>query len=421
MKLECKFCKSKDVEKVIELGIQPVANNLLTKEQLQQNCPHYPLEAFFCNNCSLLQLLHDISPDEMFKQYFYVTSQTKTFDEHFGEYAKAIFERMKLKKNDLVVEIGSNIGTLLKKIQILGVQTLGVDPAANIVQLAEANGIKTVCDYFTERVAEEVVKEKGKAKAIICNNTFSQVYDWDELMRAVNILLDEHGIFAIEVPYLADLLANLEFDTIYHEHHGYFAIKPFTVFAKRFGMEVFDVERKSVHGGSIRVFIRKCLSSSSKIKESVNEMIVLEQKLALNKSNTYKEFNSKIQAIKEKLMALLNALKKQNKRIVGYGAPAKATVLTNYCGIGESIIDYIVDKNPLKQGKFVPGVRIPIVSEETLHQDCPDYALVFAWNFFSEIFEKENDFRMKGGKFIVPLPEPKIIERAEDIEIKFIY
>jgi len=240
-------------------------------------------------------------------------------------------------------------------------------------------------------------------------------------MHAVNILLDERGIFVIEVPYLADLLANLEFDTIYHEHHGYFAINPFTVFAKRFGMEVFDAERKSVHGGSIRVFIRKYLSSNSKIKESVNEMAMLEQKLALNKSNTYKEFNSKIQIIKEKLMALLHSLKKQNKRIIGYGAPAKATVLTNYCGIDARIIDYIVDKNPLKQGKYIPGVRIPIVSEEKFHQDTPHYAIVFAWNFFSEIFKKEEDFRKKDGKFIIPLPEPKIIERADDIEIKFIY
>jgi len=417
MVLECKFCKNTSIIKVIDLGLQPIANNLITNEQLSQKEPYYPLEAFFCTNCNLLQLLHNISPDEMFKQYFYITSQTKTFHDHFIEYAETVAAKMNLKKDSLVVEIGSNVGTLLKKFQSFGVQTLGVDPATNIVKLAQANDVKTICDYFTEEVATKILREKGKTAVIICNNTFSQVYDWDELMRAVNILLDEYGIFVIEVPYLVDLLANTEFDTIYHEHHGYFAIKPFTIFVKRFGMEVFDVERKSVHGGSIRIFVRKHLSSNPKAAESVNELLKLEQRLKLDKPDTYKEFNSKIQVIKKKLIDLLSTIKEQKKRIVGYGAPAKATVLTNYCGIGSNILDYTVDKNQLKQDKYIPGSRILIASEEKFHEDNPDYALVFAWNFFIEIFEKEKEFLRKGGKFIVPIPEPKIAERPEDLKL----
>lgn len=405
----CRICKSEDLHKFLDLGAQPIANNLLTKIDSNLPEPVYPLEVYFCNNCKFVQLLHEILRDDMFKHYVYVTSKTKTFDIHFKSLEKEVVEKMKLGPNDLVVDIGSNIGVLLKNFQKLNIRTLGVDPATNIVKLAEQNDVETVNDYFTEEIASKILEEKGSAKVITITNTFSQVGYYDELLRAVNILLEGDGAFVIEVPYLVDLLKNLEFDTIYHEHHGYFSITPLVELFSRFDMEIFDVKRIAVHGGSIRIYVKRKSSTKISILDSVRELLDLEKKSNLHSLETYQKFANEVERLREKLVSLLKKLKVNGKTIVGYGAPAKGNVLLNYCKIGPDILDFIIDKNPLKQGLYTPGTHIPIVPVEKFMEFNPDYTLALAWNFIDEILKNEEEYRKMGGKFIIPIPEPKIV------------
>lgn len=405
---KCRICGNENLHDVLSLGIMPLANNFLKKEQLSSPEFVAPLGAIFCANCGLMQLSHVVSPNIMFGDYVYIPSTSKTLINHFAELANKTVEKFNLPEDSLVVDIGSNDGTLLKFFKTHKVKVLGIEPATNIAKLAEASGIETINDFFGQRTALKVVDDKGKAKVITGTNVFAHVNDLDDFLKGIDILLEDNGIFIIEVPYLPDLLEKIEFDTIYHEHLSYFSIKPLATLFKKFKMEIFDVERIGIHGGSIRVFVKKA-SAPGPVSESVTNLLALEQEHKLDSIETYLTFATEVASIKERLIELLKRLKSEGKRIVGYGAAAKGNILLNYCKIGTDILDYIVDNIPYKQGRYTPGMHIPVVPEERITQDRPDYALILAWNFAKEIMAKQQKYRELGGQFILPIPNPQII------------
>lgn len=408
----CRICKNKRIRTVLSLGSTPLANSFLKKGQLHLPEPFFPLEVNFCSRCGQLQLGHVVSPDLLFKDYVYVSSTSPVFVAHFEEYAKDVTRRFKLTRKSLVVDIGSNDGILLKPFKKLGARVLGIDPAKSIAERATGQGIETLPHYFTPELAETITKTHGKASVVTANNVFAHVNDLDELIKAVKILLNNTSIFIIEVPYLVDFLEKNLFDTIYHEHLSYFSLKPLMVFFQRHGMKVFDAQRVSSHGGSIRVFIKR-QGANYKVHPRVKKLLKEEEKRGLYSIKTYLGFSDKVRENKARLTRILGRLKAQGKTIVGYGAPAKGNTLLNYFGIGKDILDYIVDDSPLKQGLYTPGTHIPVVPFETLKRTKPDYILILAWNFAGPIMEKLSGFGKGGGGFILPAPKPAIIRAKE--------
>lgn len=405
----CRLCKGKDLKKVLDLGKTPPANSFLKKSQLKDKEDFFPLVVNFCRNCSQLQLSHVVSPEILFRHYVWVSSTSPVTVLHFGEYAKSTFEKIGLKKGDLVVEMGSNDGVLLKPFKKLGARVLGVDPARNVARRATKEGILTLPHFFNVKIAKQIVKKYGKAKVIAANNVFAHINDLDEIVNAVHELLDSQGAFVIEAPYNIDLVEKNLFDIVYHEHLSYLAIKPLDKFFKSFGMQIFDVEKKDVHGGSVRISI-KFKDAKHQVRNSVKEFIALEDSKRLFDINTYYEFAKNIKKNKISLLKLLKKLKKEKNHIAGYGAPAKATTLLHYFGIGKDIIDFIADDSHFKHGLFTPGKHIPIVPPENLYTKKPDYLLILAWNFAKPIMKMHEKFRQQGGKFIVPVPTPKVYD-----------
>lgn len=403
----CRVCKNRRLRKFLELGPTPLANSFLKQEQLTSEEPFYPLDVYLCPKCGLVQLRDVVSPEILFKDYVYLTGVSKTMKQHFYQVVTEIVNNFNLSEDDLVVDVGSNDGTLLKRFKQLGIKTLGVEPATNVALIAERDGIETVNDFFSVEVTENITARKGHAKVVIGTNVFAHVNDLDSTLQAVDDLLTGDGIFVIEVPYLVDLLSKTEFDTIYHEHLSYFSLRPLVTLFKRFNMTLFDVKRTPVHGGSIRCYVRR---SPSKIENSVYELLTLEEDLKLNSFSTYLKFGARVRNIKLQLTSLLKRLKKEGKRIIGYGAAAKGNTLLNYCKIGTDVLDYIIDNTSFKQGLYTPGMHIPVVPSARKLRDLPDYALLLAWNYLDEIVEKEQTYRELGGKFIVPIPEPRIVK-----------
>lgn len=402
----CRVCKNKRLYEFLKLGPIPPANSFLKQEQLALEEPFYPLDIYFCPECGLVQLRDVVSPEILFKDYVYLTGMSQTMKQHFYLLVVEVVNNFNLSKDDLVIDIGSNDGTLLKGFKQLGIKTLGIEPAANVALVAEREGIETVNDFFCVEVAKNIIERKGHAKVITGTNVFAHINDLDGILQAVDNLLTSDGIFVIEVPYLVDLLSKTEFDTMYHEHLSYFSLRPLVILFKRFNMELFDVKRIPVHGGSIRCYVRR---SPSTIKNSVYQLLALEEDLKLNSFNTYLEFGARVRNIKLQLISFLKRLKRKGYTIIGYGAAAKGNTLLNYCKIGTDILDYIIDNTPFKQGLYTPGMHIPVVPPDRILKDVPDYVLLLAWNYLDEILEKEQKYRELDGKFIVPIPEPRIV------------
>lgn len=402
----CRACGKKKLFKVFSFGSTPNANSYVSSPDKVENI--YPLEVEICKSCGLLQLGHSIDPKILFKDYLYVSSTSPVFVQHFEEYAATAVEKFNIKKGSLVIDIGSNDGALLKSFKKLNMRVLGIDPAMPIAKKAIESGIPTIINYFDIALAGKIKKQKGSAKIITANNTVAQISDLDKFVKGIYKLLDKDGVFIMEVPYILNMLKNLYFDLIYHEHHSLWSILPLKVLFERFNMEIFAVERVSVHGGSVRVFVKKKQSVFKKEK-SVNYFLKLEKSEKIGKEETYKKFFSKVWENRIELLSLLTILKKKNKTIAGYGAPAKANTLLNYYSIGTDILDYIVDDSPWKQGMLTPGRRIPVVSKKTIDINRPNYLLILAWNFTESIIKNSQDFRNKGGKFIIPFPKPAII------------
>jgi len=402
----CSICRSRTLHKFLSLGPIPLANSFLREDQLSAPEPHYPLDVCFCSTCGLVQLAHVVDPEILFKDYAYLTSTSKPMEAHFAKLAEDIIWRFNVPPGSLVVDIGSNDGTLLHSFQKYDMKTLGIEPAANVAKLAVSRGIETRNDFFDERLARRLCAERGQAKVISATNVFAHVADLEGFTRGVTHLLAEDGIFAIEVPYLVDMLKRLEFDTIYHEHLRYFAVQPLVTLFSRLGMGIVEVQHIGVHGGSIRVYVQKSPCSLSSRKA---ELLKLEAEAKLGSLKTYQKFAEEVGGMKESLLSLLKSLKAQGAIIAGYGATAKGNTLLNYCNIGTDILDYISDTTPFKQGRYTPGMHIPVFPESHFHESPPDYALLLAWNYAGKILQKEVVYRQAGGRFILPLPKPQLV------------
>lgn len=404
----CRICGNRDLKKILSLGQSPLANSLLSEQELKEKEEMFPLEIMYCNNCKLCQLSYVVNPEKMFKNYVYVTSTTETFKKHFKEMAEELKEEFNLNPESLVVDIGSNDGLLLKELKNSGVRVMGVEPAENICEIARKNGVDTMCEFFNENVVENIIKIKGKADIITGNNVFAHIADIKSVTENAKKLLKDNGIFAIEVQYLYDTMKYLTFDNIYHEHLSYYSVLSLNEFFKKHDMEIFKVKHVDSHGGSIRVYIQK-KGGKLPIDAGVNELLIREKEEGLERIEIYEKFAQRVYEIRNKLKEFIEKIKAENKKIAGYGAPAKATTALNFYGINKEYIDYIVDDNKLKQGLTVPGVRIPIVSKEHLDKNLPDYIIILAWNFADEIMRNNQQYKDKGVKFIVPFPELRIV------------
>lgn len=404
----CRVCKSKNLTRVLNFGPTPLANAFLNKKQIDEPEYFYPLVLYFCRNCYFLQLGHVVSPKLLFSDYVYVSSTSSVFVNHFENFAQEIVSRFSLNNQSLVIDVGSNDGILLKPFKRLGSRVLGIEPASHIAKLAIGQGIETVKEFFSVKLARRIVKKRGKAKIVSATNVFAHIDNLDEVIKGLDILLADDGIFISESPYLVDFLKKRYFDLVYHEHLSYWSIGSLITLFKRFDMEVFDVRKVDVHGGSVRVFIKR-KKLKYKISKRVKEFLQKERAMKLDKIDTYVNFGKIILENKIALNKLLVKLKLKGKRIVGYGAPAKGNTLLNYFKIGEEFIDYIVDDNPLKQGLYTPGSHIPVVSLSQLQKDHPDYIMILAWNFADSIQKKLSWFKKKGRNFIIPVPKPIIL------------
>lgn len=403
----CRVCGSKDLLSIINLGSTPLANAFLGKEEIDKEEKYYPLEVYFCNKCTFIQLGHVVSPKILFSDYVYLSSTSDVFIRHFVDFAEIAYKRFKLNSDSLIVDIGSNDGILLKPFKKKNIKTLGIEPAKKIAELARKDGIETLPVFLNENVAKNINKKYGKASIVTATNVFAHIDDLNEVIKAVKIILKEDGVFVIEVPYLIDFIKKRYFDLIYHEHLSYWRVQTFVKFFSKFNMEVFDVEKVPVHGGSIRVYVKKKgnkLDVNNKIKKFVKK----EKLYGLDKISTYLEYSKKIQENKIKLINLLYKVKKSGDSIAGYGAPAKGNTLLNYFNIGTEILNYIIDDNSWKQGLYTPGKKIPVKDFSFLKKSKPDYLLILAWNFSDSIISKNQNFSKKGGKFIIPVPNPKI-------------
>ena len=409
MKLEsCRICKNTKLEKILDLGEMPLANAFLDEDQLGQEEIFYPLRVVWCGSCGLLQIDEIVPPEILFSNYVYVSGTSEALRKHFEGLATEVVHDFNLNSEALVVDIGSNDGTLLKEFRKFSVQVMGVEPAINIAKIAEENGIKTINSFFSEDIAKKIVKENGKADAVTATNVVAHTNNLDDLLKGIAYLLKEDGVFVIEVPYLVDLLDKVEFDTIYHEHLSYFAVRPLKRLFEAHDLKIVNVERVTIHGGTIRVFVSK-KKSSYKINESVSQLISLEIEKGLSEITAYRKFAERVEKLKADLVRLLQKLKNENRKVIGYGAAAKGNTLLNYYHVGPDLMEFIADLSPMKQNKFTPGTHIPVYSPERIYDAKPNYMVILAWNFADEIMGQQSKFKEIGGKFIVPVPEVRVI------------
>lgn len=412
---ECRLCGSSRLAPVWSFGETPLANAYLTREERGQPELFVPLTVSRCETCALVQLRETVSPDVLFRNYLYVSSTSPAFVKHFDAYAAHLVERFHLSPNALVVEIGSNDGILLKPLLKRGVRVLGVEPARAIAGRATASGVPTVPDFFSASLAARLLAEHGPADVVTANNVFAHLKNLEDIMAGIRSLLTPNGVFTFEVQYLGDLLAGNLFDIVYHEHLCYYHVSPLVSFFSAKGMEVFDVQRVPVHGGSIRVFVQRAGGPHPR-DYRLDAILAGEGARGLETPLPYARFSERMEQNKRALQGLLGNLRNEGKWIVGYGAPAKATTLLYTFGISRNTLDYIVDDDAtFKQGRYMPGTHIPIVPPDNLYRPLdpargkPDYCLILAWNFAEQIMRNHADFTNRGGRFIVPVPEPRVV------------
>ena len=403
----CRLCGRDRLELVLKITPTPPANAFVSEKELDLSQKCYPLDLFQCVHCGHVQLLDVLDPRKLFENYVYVSGTSPVFVRHFDHYAEDIISGFEIPSGSFVLDVGSNDGTMLRAFQKKGMRVLGIDPATGIAQQTTESGIETLPMFFTDELAEQIRCERGPMAVITANNVFAHADDLTGFTKGIRKLLKDDGIFVFEVSYLVDVFEKTLFDTIYHEHLSYHTIGPLTQFFSEQGLELFDAARVNTHGGSIRVFVQHD-GGFRKTTPSVSELVMLEQRLGLDEPETFKLFGSKIDKLGRELHELLQDLKKRGKRIVGYGAPAKATTLMYHFNINSKLIDYIVDDNPIKQDLYTPGLHIPVLPSSSLGEETPDFILILAWNFAEPIMENLQDFSENGGKFIIPIPEIKI-------------
>lgn len=404
----CRLCRSSELISVLKLVSTPPANAFVDKENKKFKQKQYPLELFFCKNCTHVQLTEVVDPKELFENYVYVSGTSQVFVDHFSKYANEVVKTYQPSIDNFILDIGSNDGTLLKFFKKMGYETLGVDPAIKISKKAQQDGINTINDFFNFKTSEKIKAKYSKASLITANNVFAHSDDLIEIVKAVKNLLCPDGLFIFEVSYLLDVYQKTLFDTIYHEHLSYHSVLPLVKFFKSHDMELIDVSRINTHGGSIRCVVKK-KEDRRAINHSVQDLVDLEKLTLLNDPKTFINFSNNIKKRKKELNDLIKKLKYQNKLVAGFGAPAKATTLMYEFGLKADVLDFIIDQSPLKQGLYSPGLHIPIYPLSHIEKVKPDYLLILAWNFADSIIKNNQKFINSGGKFIIPLPRLQVI------------
>jgi C-methyltransferase C-terminal domain/Putative zinc binding domain/Methyltransferase domain len=404
---KCRFCSAPLDQTFVDLGMSPLCESYVPADHLNEMEPFYPLHVYVCTKCFLVQLEAYVSPEHIFTDYAYFSSYSDSWLAHAKSYAEQMTERFSLDHRSLVVEVASNDGYLLQYFVQKGIPVLGIEPAANVAPEAEKKGVRTLVKFFGAETARHLAAEY-KADLLLGNNVLAQVPDINDFVAGMKILLKSNGIITMEFPHLQRLMEENQFDTIYHEHFSYFSfISAETIFAAH-GLTLFDVEELPTHGGSLRIFARHADDTSHPITHRVEELRDREEKLGYRRTETYLRFADQVKETKRKLLEFLISAKRDGKRIAGYGAPGKGNTLLNYCSIRTDFIDYTVDRNPYKHGKFLPGTHIPIFPPERIRHTKPDYLLILPWNLKQEIMQQNAFIRDWGGKFVVPIPEVKV-------------
>lgn len=407
--VKCRICCSKDLVKYLDLGKMPLANRLIRPGNINKKEENFPLEVLYCKNCSLSQLSVSVSPKVLFSYYPYRSSISNVFRKHCAGMSNKIRSILKTKRNELIVDIASNDGCLLQEFRKKNFRTLGIEPAKNLAKIAEEDGIETVNSFWNEETAKKILSNHGKAQAIIATNVLAHVDNLSEFIGAVGILLSDDGLFVVEVPYLHDLIAKNEFDTIYHEHLSYFLVKPLQKLYNDHNLGIVNIEKYPIHGGTIRIYASKNTLDKQKPSKSASEFLNFEKKEKMYSLETYHKLENRVKKTKKNLLKTLRNLKGKGKKIAAYGASAKGNTLLNYCGIDNRLISFIVDDTPEKQNHLAPGSRIKIVDQSYLEKYKPDYLLLLAWNFAKEIMEKTNKSYKKRIRYIIPVPNVKIL------------
>jgi hypothetical protein len=389
--------------------MSPLCESFLAAEQLNRMEPFYPLHVYVCDNCFLTQLEEYVSPKDIFTEYAYFSSYSDSWLKHAKTYTGLMAERFGINGKSLVVELASNDGYLLQYFVEMGIPVLGIEPARNVAKVAIEKGIPTLVEFFSEKLGEDLVSQGKRPDLILGNNVLAQVTDLNDFVGGMKVLLGPQGIITIEFPHLVRLMEENQFDTIYHEHFSYFSlIATERIFAAH-GLTLFDVEELPTHGGSLRIYARHTDDYSKPMTDRIKELRKREDTYGITRIETYSAFSEKVKETKRKLLEFLIKIKSEGKSIVGYGAPGKGNTLLNYCGIRTDFIDYTVDRNPYKHGRFTPGTHIPIFPPDKIRETRPDYLFILPWNLKKEIIAQEAYIRQWGGKFIVPIPEPEIL------------
>jgi SAM-dependent methyltransferase len=403
----CRFCGGLLAE-FVDLGMSPLCESFLAKDQLNTMEPFYPLAANVCRDCFLVQLQQYVAPKEIFSEYAYFSAYSDSWLDHARRYVETMSKKLGLGAASRVIEVGSNDGYLLQYFVKKGIPVLGIDPAANVAEAAEKRGVPTLVKFFDVETARALAKTGTKADLIVGNNVLAQVPDLNSFVEGISIILKAGGVCTIEFPHLLKTIDGNEFDQIYHEHFSYFsALTAERIFAAH-GMRIFNIEELSTHGGSLRIYACHANDESHPMEAAVSELLRREREAGLHRLECYAEFAHRVRATKRKLLSFLIEAKSNGKSLAGYGAPGKGNTLLNYCGIRADFLDYTVDRNPYKHGKYLPGTHIPIFPPERIFETKPDYVLILPWNLKDEIMSQLADIRSWGAKFVVPIPEVSI-------------